>query len=151
METLKEITLLEYNEEGAIWHYNRVHDGHIPHDKPDTNGWKSVAFTFEGKAAPFTHMVDCRNEWRKKDGLPTLTIEEVRREWALFCYQYNYTIKNPCSYGTVIELIYSTFDSARELAKLGHPAFCNQPGFKGSEKAWDYDPLSFMSANFLKK
>lgn len=153
------MVLIEYNEMRGTFHHNRVcvesklQGGKVVYilkvlgEKPDADGWSSIATTTDDRAYLFCCMMDCRNQWRKKDCMRPMSVEELKREWALFCYQINHMLQQPLQNEDAWdEVIKVTFDSSKALCMLGHPGFRQ---FVVVREAWNYSPLDFKDSNFI--
>lgn len=143
----KDLILLEYNEERGSWHYNPVHNN-IPHQKPESYGWQSIAFTFEDKASIFTLMMDCKLHAREAAKQRPFKTEYIRREWKLFCFMYNEIISRLDSIpDTEKGFVKNNYDNPHVLAKLGHGSFSDIKENEELEPAWEYDPYNFIDSN----
>lgn len=153
-----EMVLIEYNEMRGTFHHNRVSVGtKLQADKvvttlkvlgetPDTDGWSSIATTTDDRAYLFCCMMDCRNQWRNKDCMRPMSVKELKREWALFCFQINHMLQQPLQEeGAWDDVIKATFDSSKALCMLGHPGFRRLD----VRKAWNYSPLDMKDSNFI--
>lgn len=139
-----EMVLIEYNEKRGTFHHNRVIEG-VPHDKPDTDGWSSIATTLDERAYKFCLLVECRNQWRKESGQKPLSVKDVKREWKMFLLLVNLMIKHPIEPCNEIERGFADdFSLSSALAYLGHPSFADDR--EEDWFLWDYEPLCYKES-----
>ena len=134
--------LLEYNQKQECFHDNPIF-GTTPNHTPDTNGWVTIANTFDSKSYPFCLMVDLENIRRKEMGKKAMSAAEVKIKWREYSYIYNHILTFSVE-ENYLKCVKSEFDSPKALARLGHPSFMKET----DEGYTDYDPLSFIDSNF---